>query len=390
MGFDRRQSTELKLGVSAILLFSLAAGIGWVLWLRFSDRKITDQELLREAVAEWKRSGEPGYGPDYQIFEQQAAQGYYDDAAATGHLFKRVDDVQWSVVELAKIRAENGDIQGAKNSVNSLAGSEVRAKATEVIALIQAHRGDLSGALETIAPLGQSDEVFLAFGQYQIERGDFEGTLNTAERTRSGYQLYYDIGDALRLRGQQSRARKLAAHMKDSKHAALFLDCARFTLWPRKEEVRTIQLAPCDYSWMYATEGKFAEAAAIIQQNQCPNVSFVAARQYAVDPADAEHLLRARADQQDLARGLGEFAKVAAEKGNIAEALRFLDNIQSLSGAESVNPEVHAIARAWTIRDGPKAVLKWARSRPTTEQRTWALIGMAEALGHARPGKICL
>ena len=67
------------------------------------------------AVAEWKKAGEPGNGPNYQIFEQQGAQGYYDDAAATGRLFKRADDVQWSIVELVKIRAENGDIQSAKS-----------------------------------------------------------------------------------------------------------------------------------------------------------------------------------------------------------------------------------------------------------------------------------
>jgi hypothetical protein len=79
-----------------------------------------------------------------------------------------------------------------------------------------------------IGPFGESDEVFLAYGRHQIEMGDFEGTLNTAERTRSGYQIFYDIGDALRIRGDQSRARKLAA---------LFLECARFTLWPRREEV---------------------------------------------------------------------------------------------------------------------------------------------------------
>jgi hypothetical protein len=356
---------------------------------RFPGYKITDRELLREAVAEWKRAGEPGNGPNYQIFEQQAAQGYYDDAAATARLFKRAEDVQWSIVELAKIRAENGDIQGAKNSVNRLDRSDVRAKATKLIALIQAHSGDLSAALETVAPLGQSDEVFLAFGQCQIERGDFEGTLNTAERTKSGYQLYYDIGDALRLRGEQSRARTLAAHMKDRKHAALFLECARFTLWP-DGEVRTIRPGPCDHSWMYATEGKFAEADAVILKNKCSNVSFVAARQYGVDPSGAEQLLRSNADKKDLARGLGEFVKVAAEKGNIAEALRFLGDVQSLSGPGSVSREVQDIARAWTIRGGPEAVLKWARSRPTTEQRTWALLGMAEALGHATPRRYCL
>jgi hypothetical protein len=131
----------------------------------------------------------------YQIFEQQAAQGYYNDAAATTRLFKRAEDIQWFIVEWGKIRGENGDIQGAKNSVNSVVPLNMRAKAIKAIALIRAHRGDLAGALPTIARLGQSDEVFLAFGQYQIEKGDFEGTLSTAERTKSGYQLFHDIGD---------------------------------------------------------------------------------------------------------------------------------------------------------------------------------------------------
>lgn len=379
----RLHSIGLKAAVVAVALCA-GAGIAWMLWLRGPGHRITDQELLREAVGEWKRAGEPGNGPNYQIFEQQGAQGYYDDAAATGRLFKRADEVQWSIVELAKIRAENGDILGAKNSIRNLAGSEAGAKATEVIALIQAHNGDLPGALETIAPLGKSDEVFLAYGRHQIESGDFEGTLNTAEQMgpKSGYQLFYDIGAALLLRGEQNRVRGLAAHMKDRKFAALFLECARFTLWPG--EARTLQVTPCNYSWMYATEGKFAEAAAVIEQNKCSNVSFVASRQYSVDPAGAERLLRARADRQDLSRGLGEFAMAAAEKGNIAEALRFFDDVQSLRGAESVSREIHEIARDWTIRDGPRLVLKWARARPNTDQRTWALIGMAEALGHAR------
>jgi hypothetical protein len=201
--------------------------------------------------------------------------------------------------------------------------------------------------------MSQSDEVFLAFGQYQIEKGDFEGALNTAEQTKSGYQLFYDIGDALRIRGEQSRARKLAARMKDRKLAALFLNCARSTLLSREEEVRTIQPTPCDYSWMYTTEGKFTEADAVILKNKCPNVSFVAVRQYAVDPSGAEQLLRANAGKEDLTRGLGELVKAAAEKGNIAEALRFLGDVQSLSGPDSLSSEVHESARNWTIRDGP-------------------------------------
>jgi len=393
----RMRSPGLKLLV--LFVTGCGAGLGLITWLRTSNHKITDQELLREAVAEWKSAGKPGEGPNYQIFEQQAAQGYYEDAAATGRLFKRAEDVQWSIVELVKIRAENGDIQGAKNSIKSLTGSASQKKGAEVVALIQAQNGDLSGALETITPFGESDEVFLAYGRRQIEMGDFEGALDTAARTKSGYQLFYDIGDALLIRGEQSRARKLAAHMKDRKFAALFLDCARFTLWPTEPERVIMQATPCDIANEYGLHGKFVEADALIEQNKCPNVSFVAIRQYAVDPAGAEHLLRSASAPLDLHYGLEQFAVHAANKGDIAEALRFLDDLRNLTTtlgagslvgveAETLSYQaVQEIAHGWTIRDGPRAVLKWAHSRPTTGERTWALIGMAEALGHARPSQ---
>lgn len=380
---------KFKIAIIALTL-CVGVGIGRALWLRFSNQTITDRQLLQEAVSEWKKEVQPGNGPNVQIFEQQAAQGYYDDAAATARLFKRTEDVQWSVVELAKIRAENGDIQGARTSVQGLTEPNVKAKALNLIALVQAQNGDLSGALETIAPMGQSDEVFLAFGRYQIEKADFEGALNTAGRTKSGYELYYDIGSALRLRGEQSRARKLAAQMKDRKQAAQFLDCARFTLSLAGEEARTIQATPCDLSWIYVNEGKFAEADAAIVKNKCSNVSSIAVRQYAVDPLGAERLLRANADKKDLALGLEQFIEAAAKNGNIADALRLLSDLQNLNGTNSGSLEVREIARGWTIRDGPHVVLKWARSRPTSDQRTWALTGMAEALGHRMPRRYSL
>jgi hypothetical protein len=131
-----RRNVGLKAAAVTVELCA-AAGIAWMLWLRGPGHTITDQELLREAVGEWERAGKPGNGPDYQIFEQQATQGYYDDAAATGHLFKRVDDVQWSIVELAKIRAENGDIQGATTMIKRFAVSNLGARAAEAIALIR-------------------------------------------------------------------------------------------------------------------------------------------------------------------------------------------------------------------------------------------------------------
>jgi hypothetical protein len=119
------------------------------------------------------------------------------------------------------------------------------------------------------------------------------------------------------------------------------------------------------------------------------SVSLVA-RQYEVGPSGAERLLRDRSDSQDLAFGLGQLAAVAARKGNIVQALRLLTDLKNVNRGEKnvalaearATEAVREIAREWTIKNGPRAVLKWARSRPTTEGRTWALIGMAEALGH--------
>jgi hypothetical protein len=397
--FQGRRNIGFKVAALAIVL-CVAAGVARMLWLRGPGHRITDQEVLREAVAEWHRAGEPGIGPNYQIFEQQAAQGYYDDAAATSHLFNRPDDKQWSVVELAKIRAENGDIPGAKSMVAKFAGSDLGNKALKTIAEIQADRGDLPGALETSPTPGDSNDVLLVFARRQIANADLDGALKTAEQmdSKSAGQVFYEVGDALRQRGEQKRAGELALHMSNRKLAALFLELSRFTLWPQKNrscEIEIVQADPCAIAYHGAPDGSFAEVDARIERNKCSYVSFVATQQYDVDPAGAERLLRRNANAQDLAFGFDQFAVAAAKKGNIAEALRFLDSLQSPAVADNQknvalvrargDEAVHAIARNWTIRDGPKVVLKWAHSRPTTEERTWALIGVAEALGHARP-----
>jgi hypothetical protein len=343
---------------------------------------------LRQAVAEWQGAGgRPGNGP-YQIFEQQAAQGYYNDAAATGHLFGRPDDVRWSVVELARIRAENGDVQGAKNQIRTLIGSDVGAQAAEAIALTQAHNGDLPGALETISPLGDSNHVLGTFAQNQIEHGDFDGALTTAGQMNpeAAAQVFYRFADALRDRGGQKRVRGLASHMSNRQQAAALLEVARFKFQPRKiMTVVELRADPCSLAYHGPSNGNFAAVDALIEQNKCSYVSFVAIEQYAVDPAGAERLLRANADPQDLIRGLDGFAMAAARKSDILAALRFLGNVESLQGPGNAGNAVQVIARCWTIRDGPKAVLRWAHSRPSPGERIWALIGVAQALGHARP-----
>ena len=385
MGSFRLGSVGLKVGAVALALF-VVAGFSWTLWLRFRDHKITDQQLLREAVAEWNRAGEPGNGPDYQIFEQQAAQGYYDDAAATAALFKRADDKKWSVEELAKIRAENGDVEGAKAMVQKFAGSDFGTSAMKAIAFARVRNGDLQGALETAAPFGIQDEVLLAFARRQIASGDFDGALRTAERMKSDWwQVFYEVGGALRVRGEQNRVRELASHMNNPKLAGEFRQHVRLTLWLRDVQTLTIEAGPCDIAYHDASIGNFAEADSISEQNRCPGIPNITTAQYVVDPVGAERLLRKEADSQNLVIGLADFATLAANKGDISEALRFLYDLQQVVGADSADKVAHDVARAWTIRDGPNVVLKWTTSRPTTRQRTWALIGMAEALGHARP-----
>jgi len=389
-----RLGLAFKVGALAIVL--CGAGIAWILWLRGPAHAITDQAVLREAVAEWHRAGEPGDGPNYQIFEQQAAQGLYDDAAATSHLFKRPDDKQWSVVELAKIRAENGDIPGAKRMVARFVGSDLGNRALKTIAQIQADRGDLPGALETSPTPSDSNDVLLVFARRQITNADLAGALETAERTdsKAAGEVFYEVGDALRQRGEQNRLSELASHMNSPEMAALFRKLAHFSL-TYKPEIRTIQPDPCSAAYHDAAIGDFAAADSVIEQKNCSYTYFIAVQQYAVDPAGAERMLRTHADPQDLAFGLDQLAIAAAKQGNIPEALRFLNDLQSPAVVGDQKNEilarargdeaVHAIARCWTIKDGPKAVLKWAHSRPATEERTWALIGVAEALGHARP-----
>lgn len=226
------------------------------------------------------------------------------------------------------------------------------------------------------------------FGRCQIANGDFEGALKTAEQmdSQSAGQVFYGVGEVLRDRGEQKRVRELASHMSNRKLAILFVELARFTFRPREiETIEIVQPGPCDIAYHGASDGNYAEIDALIEQYKCSYVSYVATQQFAVDPAGAERLLRKNANPLDRAVGLAELAEAAAKKGDIAEALRFLSEVQSLRGYGKVGSPIHEIARAWTIKDGPKPVLKWARSRPTTDERTWALIGIAEALGHARP-----
>jgi hypothetical protein len=385
----RRRSVAWKLAALVIV----CAGIGIAtLVCKNAHHKITDQELLREAVDDWRRSGAPSPGPNPQILEQQAAQGYYDDAVATAYLETRPGELKGYLMQIVQVRAENSDIQGARGMIPKLAGLDVNGGATREIAMVQASKGDFTGALETCGTAVYCNDVLAEFGRHQVTIGDFDGALKTTEQMRgeSGSNLYYEVGDALRLRGEQKRVPELAAHMSNRKLAALFEKLVPLTVRDIRDrgDIHIVQVghAPCDTAMSDAMRGKFAEADVLFEKNKCSGtyVTFSALQQYSVDPAGAERVLRSSPDPKDLISGMAQLAKAAAEKGDVANALLFNDIAQRARGSKSFGP-VREIARAWTIKAGPKIVLNWARSQPTSDQRVWALIGMAEALGHAMP-----
>jgi tetratricopeptide (TPR) repeat protein len=363
------------LTIVAVLLFIGILVVG-LLWMRAFSRKITAQGLLREALSE---SPDHNY-PETDIFEQQATQGYYDDALATARLAKKPADLDWFIVELAKIHVENGDVQGAKAVAQMF--PDRHAQIFKAIALVQAHQGDISGALAMSMP--DTNEILEEFAQHQIKQADFPGALQTCERlpANSAGNLFYEIGEALRQRHEQKRVRELAAGMSDRKLAQLFLELIPLTLWDRKPN-HLLQTNGCEMAGIAAMDKRLAEARKMLEGTHCWR-SFVAIQYYRIDPIEAEKLLRSATDPKDLTFGLGEFAKAAADKGEIEDALRLDKDAKQLDPLEGYSATLE-IARAWTIRDGTEKVIGWARSLPTHAERQTALLGMAQALGHARP-----
>jgi hypothetical protein len=372
---------SLAIGISCI-----AAGMLLFLFLGVR-RKPQAQDLLREAT----RDG----APLEQIFGQQAGQGYYDDALATAQFAtSSLPDQRYElagyVEQLIKIRAENGDIRGAKEMIRQLNDSALDGKGPKVmkeVAKIQVDRGDLDGALESCTSPADRNAVMEEFGYSKIRKGDFEGALKIAEEVNedSAYQIFYEVGGALRERAQQNRLHELASHMSDKKRAAALLKAAPFTMSPNVE-IQEVQASPCDIALFDGGSGRFAEAWSLVHQNNCQYSSYIAIKQYASDPVQAEEELRKSTDQRDVSFGIVEMGKSAARKGDIPNALRLLEAARQISGDHDFCLDcVREIAWAWTLKGKPDVVIGWARSMPVSHQRGFALLGIAQALGHARP-----
>jgi hypothetical protein len=373
--------------LAAILFLCAAIGISLAQSARSLDVRLTAKDLLREAARD--------RGPLDQIFAQQAGQGYYADALVTARQFasgrpRFGNELPGLTEYLIETRAENGDIQGAKEMVKQFSGSLLASRGPETtlqIAKIQVDRGDLRGALETCPTPEDADKVTEELGSREIANGDLDGALKTAEQVsdRSAYDLFYEVGRALRQRGEPQRLHELASRMTDQKRAAEFLDAARFTVSPSLE-VRTMQETPCDVAWVDGDAGKFADAYRLVEQNRC-RFSDIAMKQFAVDAAEAERELRRSSDTAEVSNGLAEMSEAAAKKGDPANAIRLLDSARQVSGKQDFCPDcVREIAWAWTVKGQSRLVLDWVRAMPMADpERGFALLGMAQALGHARP-----
>jgi hypothetical protein len=134
-------------------------------------------------------------------------------------------------------------------------------------------------------------------------------------------------------------------------------------------------------------KGQFASAYRVISGTKCW-YSFIAIKQYGADSVGAEQALRRSTEPTDVCFGLAQFSEAAAAKGNVPEALRLLNAAQNACGQKyeyQVWGVLSEVARQCTVRQGPKVMVKWARERPSLAQKYLALLGVAEALGHAHP-----
>ncbi|MGA8074885.1 MAG: hypothetical protein WB995_15525 [Candidatus Acidiferrales bacterium] len=364
-----------------------------------------------------KSSAATGRSLSWDVFCQQAAQGYYDDAMATIVLSNRDSDVQYALVTLARIRAKNGDAEGALSAARAYGVSDTREKAIqeiavaqaergdvqgarhtaslrtdpgatlEAIAVVQAGKGDLAGSRETIAALSHPNRALEAIGEYQIKSGEFESALETAQEIGPGSSanLLLDVGYELERRGERHRVLQLASKMTNREVAHLFVDSTRLAR-SSFDDVEVLAPNACDQADFYAAMGEFAAAYDLIKQTKC-SYAFVAIKQYATDPVDAEQEVLRSSNPLDVCFGLTELAKAASGTGKISDALRLLDKAQSVCGEKDgyLFGAQREVARFWTIKDGPRIVVKWACSRPTAPQRFSALFGIAVALGHPHP-----
>ena len=374
-----------------ILVFVVVLATAASLFYWSYSRPRSERQLLAEARTN-SRQGRLCNQSGMDIAWQQAGQGYYDDAVATARSWcDRNEDINDLLLHIVVIRTENGDVAGAKAMAAGLV-APLRQPATALIADTQARYGDFAGALATAASLPDPSGTLLEIASRQVQCGDLEGAVLTAQKLDGprAAGVYGDIGQVLYRQHLLARKRELASKIPTAAERNSFLVMVAAMDPAHIHVVGSIVATPCDLAYFKAkpeaTAADFQEADRLFEEGHCGFRTTIAERQFRVDPAGAERLLLNSPDTNDRSSGIERLAELAAQQGEIPNALRLLDMARAADlSAVALRPAIRAIGRGWTLQGPQRTVLRWARSFPAGEDRAQALLGMAEAMGHARP-----
>lgn len=310
-----------------------------------------------------------------EIAKAEAEQAYYNDAIEAWKLTDRWPDLL--LADIVRIRAENGDISGARNMAQKGPSAEAKFGCLREIALVQVKSGDISGAIETTEQLPSRfrQSVLEAIGVRQAESGDLDAALATAKQMQSGWSdsVLFAVADKLSERGNTAEAHKVASRITNKEMA---------------ESVGAPEVTPsinssdaCDIAWQEAKSGNSEGALRALEKANCQCKTLAYIHQHIGDIQGAELALRNCDNPADLSAGMAELAKRSAQSGDIPTALRLAGRVH-VTGAyfeeEYLADAFRYIGRNWGGKDRTAAI-KWAESTPVGFPRAMALLGVAES-----------
>jgi hypothetical protein len=184
--------------------------------------------------------------------------------------------------------------------------------------------------------------------------------------------VLFAVAEKLQELGNRRRAHEIALRITDP-DMAQNADSERIQGLARPKDA-------CEAASNDAKSGKYADGYNVHRTAKCDCRDLAYIYQAAGDPTSAATAMRSCPNLADVSAGMAGLAKIAAQRGNVSEALSFADLVH-VSGASFeegyLAPALRDIGRAW----GSSAdALNWARSRPTGYQRAMALLGLAESV----------
>jgi hypothetical protein len=278
---------------------------------------------------------------------------------------------------LVRIRADNGDVLGAKSMAENAPSPEAKLRCLQEVALVQATSGDIDAAAETALhlPSRLQQRVLEAIGLHQVALGDLDAALKTAQQMERGQSdnLLFAIAEAFDERGNKAKAKQIASRMADT-------DMAK-SVGAAEIPSQSASIDACDIAWKQANSGDSKGALHTLVGAKCECKSAAYIHERAGDAAGAALAVRSCENPSDVSAGMAELAKRSAESGDIPSALSFASSVD-VAGAyrfeEYLAPALREIARYWALKDRT-AALEWAESRPDGYQRAMALLGVAES-----------